>query len=141
LETGDAVVDLQHRAIHDLFNDLCDVGDDPSRILGVLDFLTLHVNAHFATEEDLMSRERFSQQLTEVHIAEHRLLTDGVREQVLAYREGRLTSTEPLLELIHPWLASHVRDCDRILVDHIRLRGVSAEMPAEWPAVGASPQS
>jgi hemerythrin-like metal-binding protein len=141
LETGDAVVDLQHRAIHDLFNEICDADDDPSRILGVLDFLTLHVNAHFATEEDLMNREHFSRHLTDVHVAEHKVLTDGVREQVIAYREGRLTNTDPLLELIHTWLMSHVRDCDRVLIDHIRLRGVSAEMPREWPATGDSRQS
>lgn len=141
LETGDAVVDFQHRAIHDLFNELCDAGDDPSRILGVLDFLTLHVNAHFATEEDLMPREHFPPQLADAHRAEHKVLTDGVREQVMAYREGRLTGTEPLLEFMHTWLESHVRDCDRVLIDHIRLRGVSAEMPREWPATGDSRQS
>jgi hemerythrin len=133
LETGDRVVDLQHRAIHRIFNQLCDASDDPSQILGVLDFLTQHVNAHFATEEDLMPRAEFPQHLTDVHVAEHRVLTERVREHVLDYREGRFTTTDPLLDLLDTWLISHIHDCDRVLVDHIRLRGVSAQMPAEWP--------
>jgi hemerythrin len=133
LETGDPVVDLQHRAIHGIFNQLCDAGDDPSQILGVLDFLTQHVNAHFATEEDLMPLVKFPQHLADVHLAEHRVLTENVRQYVLEYREGRFTSTSALLELLNTWLLSHVHDCDRVLVDHIRLRGVSAEIPAGWP--------
>ncbi len=139
LETGDAVVDLQHRAIHDIFNRLHDSRDDPSQILGVLEFLTQHVIVHFATEEDLMPREEFPAHLTEVHIAEHRQLTDGVRMRVLEYREGRLDSTQPLLELLHTWLLSHVHDCDRILIEHIQARGVAAEMPDAWSAIGDSP--
>ena len=59
LETGDAVLDLQHRTIHSIFNQLHETDDDPAAVLGVLDFLTQHVVAHFVTEEDLMVRETF----------------------------------------------------------------------------------
>jgi hemerythrin len=141
LETGDPVVDLQHRAIHDIFNRLYDAKDDSSQILGTLDFLTQHVIVHFATEEDLMPREEFPVHLTEVHVAEHRQLTEGVRMRVLEYRQGSLDSTAPILELLHKWLISHVNDCDRVLVEHIRARGVTAELPDAWSAIGDSPLS
>jgi hemerythrin len=132
LETGDAVLDLQHRTIHTIFNQLRETEDDPAEVLGVLDFLTQHVIAHFVTEEDLMPREEFPPHLAAVHIAEHRTLTDSVRRHVIEFRAGELTSTVPLLELLHAWLVTHVHDCDRLLVEHIRNRGVSAELADVW---------
>ena len=50
LETGDPIVDLQHRAIHNLFNQLQCAIDDASEVLATLDYLTQHVLVHFATE-------------------------------------------------------------------------------------------
>jgi hemerythrin len=94
--------------------------------------------AHFVTEEGLMPREEFPPHLAEVHLAEHRVLADGVRRHVIEYRTGELTSTVPLLELLHVWLITHVHDCDRLLVEHIRSRGVAAEIPAAWADIGDS---
>jgi hemerythrin-like metal-binding protein len=132
LETGDAAVDHQHRAIHNLFNELGSSADNGADVMRTLDFLTEHVLVHFATEEDLMLREHFPTALAAAHIAEHRALTDGVRDNVLAFRCGRLASTGPLIEFLREWLATHVHECDRQLVDHIRSRGVVAQLPTEW---------
>jgi hemerythrin len=141
LETGDAVLDLQHRTIHSIFNQLRETEDDPAEVLRVLDFLTQHVVAHFVTEEDLMPREEFPEHLAAAHIAEHRVLTDSVRRHVIEYRAGKLTSTAPLLELLHTWLVTHVHDCDRLLVEHIRNRGVAAELPEGWTPIGQPPRA
>lgn len=132
LETGDPVVDHQHRAIHDLFNNLEAVANNDAEIMRALDFLTEHVMVHFATEEDLMLREEFPKTLTEAHILEHRRLNDAVRDQVLAYRSGQLDSVEPIIAFLREWLVTHVRDCDRQLVDHISSRGVVVQFPDAW---------
>jgi hemerythrin len=138
LETGDEVVDLQHRTIHNLFNDLSAAPDNAAEILGALDFLTQHVLVHFATEEDLMHREGFPQPLADIHIAEHRTLTDEVRWQVLEFREGNLLSTEPLIAFLREWLVSHVYKCDRVLIEHVQARGAFAEMPEDWARLQVS---
>ena len=132
LETGDPVVDLQHRTIHNLFNRLADAGDNAAEILATLDYLTEHVLVHFATEEALMRAEQFPAGLTAAHVGEHHALTAGVRDRVLEFRDGRLTSTAPMLEFLRQWLTLHVHECDRVLVEHVRARGAAAEVPEAW---------
>ena len=134
LETGDPVVDHQHRAIHNFFNQLESSSGDPAECMRVLDFLTEHVVVHFATEEELMLRSAFPPELAKSHIAEHHRFTDSVRDQVLAFRSGRLTSTKPLIDFLREWLTTHVHDCDRQLVEHIRSCGVVGHLPQEWIA-------
>jgi hemerythrin len=146
LETGDPVVDCQHRAIHDLFNNLEAVADNDVEIMQALDFLTEHVMVHFATEEDLMLREAFPTSLTEAHMLEHQRLNDAVRDQVLAYRSGELDSIQPIIAFLREWLVTHVRECDRQLVDHITSRGVVVQFPEAWflaesRAAGEPPQA
>ena len=59
LETGDPLVDQQHRRIYQIFYELEAADDTPGEIMHALDQLTVHVAVHFATEEDLMRREQF----------------------------------------------------------------------------------
>ena len=134
LETGDAAVDHQHRAIHNLFNQLESSAGNGTECMRVLDFLTEHVVVHFVTEEELMLRSAYPAALAEAHIAEHHGFTDSVRDQVLAFRCGRLTSTKPLIDFLREWLTTHVHKCDRQLVDHLRSRGVAGRLPVEWIA-------
>jgi hemerythrin-like metal-binding protein len=135
LETGDAAVDRQHRAIHRLFNELQSSADNDAAIMRTLDFLTEHVLVHFATEEALMSSTEFPPRLAESHIAEHRLLVDGVRDHVLAFRTGELRSIDPIVAFLHEWLIAHVHQCDRQLIDHVRAWGVVAQIPDAWLAL------
>jgi hemerythrin-like metal-binding protein len=132
LETGDAAVDHQHRTIHNLFNQLERSAGHTDEVMRILDFLTEHVLVHFATEEELMLREEFPPALATAHIAEHRTLTQGVRDQVLAFRCGRLTSTKPLIGFLREWLVTHVHACDRQLVEHVQARGVTVQLPPAW---------
>ena len=134
LETGDAALDHQHRGIHTLFNHLESSADDAAEVMRVLDFLTEHVLVHFATEEDLMARTGYPADLTEAHIAEHRALTENVRDEVLAFRLGQLTSTEPLIEFLRDWLTHHVHESDLRFVEHIHSSGVRGTLPDEWVA-------
>lgn len=132
LETGDALVDAQHKRIHQLFGDLETSADSSAEVMRVLDYLTEHVMMHFATEEDLMEREAYPADARDAHIAEHQELTDGVRDKVLEFRIGELTSTGPLVEFLRDWLSSHVHERDRELVEFVRARGGKARLPEPW---------
>ncbi|MDR3686543.1 MAG: hemerythrin domain-containing protein [Coriobacteriia bacterium] len=131
LETGDPLVDQQHRRIYRIFYELEVADDTPGEIMLVLDRLTSHVALHFRTEEDLMRREEFPAHETLLHQAEHRRLTEQTRAYVLQFRTGELSSTAPLIAFLREWLHSHVESCDRVLVDHVRARGGAARLPAE----------
>lgn len=132
LETGDPLVDQQHKRIHQIFYDLEAAEDTPGEIMRVLDRLTVHVAAHFATEEDLMVREEFDPNIARLHRAEHQRLTDDTREFVLKFRVGELTSTAPLVAFLREWLGGHVESWDRVLIDHVRARGAAAVLPEPW---------
>ena len=82
-----------------------------------------------------MDREEYPESLAVSHIAAHRALTEEVRERVLEFRAGNLTSTASLIPFLHDWLMVHVHDCDRKLIEHVRARGASATIPEEWAAV------
>jgi hemerythrin-like metal-binding protein len=132
LETGDAVVDQQHRDIHALFNELeaAPVGD-MAEVMSVLDRLMGHCDTHFATEEDLMERESYPRSLLDEHVAEHRDLVEGARDIVLKFRFGEMSDTADVVEFLRAWLTDHVHEKDRMLVDYMRERGAAAEMPSD----------
>lgn len=136
LETGDPLVDAQHRDIHALVDYVEAAEDRPAEILEVLDRLMQHVDAHFATEEALMRRAGYDGERAEEHIAEHRDLTQSAREQVLKFRSGELMSTVPLVEFLRQWLGTHVYEHDLDFIEYVRSVGTAAEPLA--PDSGAS---
>lgn len=122
LETGDEKVDEQHRTLVALFSELEDaeVADGPAAVPQVLDRLTEYTSVHFAMEEDLMRKAAFPAAAVAEHLAEHRALKARVREQVLDYRTGSLTTIKPVVAFLREWLAHHVDQVDRRLVEHCR---------------------
>ena len=132
LETGDLLVDQQHRNIHAIFADLEAAGDDAGAIMEVLDRLMAHVDCHFATEEDLMCREGFPDAEAELHIAEHRKLTDGARDIVVGFRSDEIRGAAPIVAFLREWLSDHVHTQDRVMIDWVRARGGVARLPEPW---------
>ena len=131
LETGDPLVDQQHRRIYQIFYELEAADDTPGEIMRVLDRLLSHIAVHFDTEEDLMRREQFPALAAQLHQTEHQRLTENTRNFVLQFRSAELTSTAPLVAFLRDWLTHHVESCDRLLIDHVRARGGAARVPAE----------
>lgn len=132
LATGDALVDQQHRDIHELVDYVRAAEDRPTEVLRVLDRLMEHVDCHFTTEEELMARSGYTGDAAARHIEEHRALTQAAREQVLLFRSGELTSTAPLAGFLREWLAGHVHGYDRAFVEFVRERSLAAELPERW---------
>lgn len=129
LETGDPLVDKQHRDIHELVDDIEAADDRPDELMRVLERLMDHVDCHFLTEEDLMRRSGYDPVRAADHIADHARLAEAARAAVLEFRAGDLTSMRPLAELLRDWLATHVHEQDRHLIDFVRARAISAELP------------
>lgn len=126
LETGDETVDAQHRELLGMFNDLQEkeVAGHGRDVMGdTLVRLSDYVATHFAAEEALMRRYGYSAENVEAHVAEHEELSRRTREMVLDYRQGRLASVVPLVEFLSDWLANHIRQVDRQMVDHVSTHG------------------
>jgi hemerythrin-like metal-binding protein len=132
LETGDPLVDQQHRNIHSLVDYVEAARDRPEELMRVLDRLMEHVECHFATEEALMERTGYVGKDAEEHIAEHRELTEGARDTVLQFRRGELNSMEPVVAFLRTWLSDHVHERDRKFIEFVREQGGAAILPEPW---------
>lgn len=130
METGDPVVDQQHRDIHRMVDEVEGADGCPDELMRVLEGLMDYVECHFLTEEDLMRRSGFDPVLAERHVAEHHQLADAARSAVLKFRSGDLVSMLPLAELLRDWLATHVHEHDRELIEFVRARAIAASPPA-----------
>lgn len=132
LETGDVLVDHQHRTIHEIFNDLESAHGEPDRVRSVLERLLDHALIHFATEEDLMHRTQYPADRIEEHQALHRELTEAARQSALDFRSGKLTDTGPLVKFLREWIVVHVHQYDLALIEHVRAQGAVAILPEPW---------
>lgn len=120
LETGNPFIDRQHRMMVDSFNDLIAAEDDTACVVQVLEHLDEQTLVHFGTEEKLMTDRGYPRELADKHIKIHHDLKSRVREFVLEFKAGRLTSPSPLIDFLHDWLREHEVHMDRELVAWIR---------------------
>lgn len=124
LETGDPMVDGQHKELIDMFNQLYEHsragGDDKSAVNELLVRLSSYVSTHFAAEQALMARTQYPPAEVMTHVREHLELSDRTRELVVEYSKGSLLTILPLASLLQTWLADHIRKRDRAFVQHVQ---------------------
>jgi hemerythrin len=123
LVTGDPMVDDQHEALMEMFDELRRAvveGEGGPAVDGILDRLSEYVMVHFEAERLLMLRTCFDAEAMKEHLAMHDDLTARTREMILRYRAGDLTSIEPLAPFLQEWLSDHIRKTDQALVAHVR---------------------
>ena len=132
METGDPLVDEQHRNIHRLVDYAEAAKDSPEQLMRVLERLMEHVDCHFTTEEALMERTGFVGKDATEHVTEHRELTANARDVVLKFRCGELTEIEPVVAFLRGWLAEHVHKRDRTFIEFVRAKRMTATLPEPW---------
>lgn len=125
LEIGIYEIDLQHRALVSIANQLHDAveGDKPVRTVEwILDELLLYAKMHFQTEEQYM--RRYEHQATGQHKKEHGELLKSMR-RFRRKLEAEEDVGDELLEFLAGWLSNHLNGPDRALGEayQARLRG------------------
>jgi hemerythrin-like metal-binding protein len=121
LETGNGLIDAQHREMFDLIASLEALG--PARQAGAFAIaasLMEHVDVHFAMEEDLMRASAYEDSKLEDHVLEHEALRQRARDAILAFRTGADPSSAGMVEFLRSWLWEHIEGQDRDLVAHLR---------------------
>ncbi len=128
LETGEPLVDEQHRAFYVMCGDLValDPGDTAS-VMDVIDRLGQYAEVHFATEEALMDRVSYPKEELAGHVAEHRAFRDKAATMAIDFRRGWTTDTGALLDYLSAWLTDHIDRQDRRMADYARAHGARTD--------------
>lgn len=117
LETGNAMIDSQHKELIDRINDLADNLDNKDKAIEMLDYLTDYTKFHFSAEEKLQEDLKYPD--IERHKAQHAGFVKtvaGLRKKL--ENEGPTEDfAKQVNEKVVQWLYSHIKVFDRAIAD------------------------
>lgn len=121
LETGDTVVDQEHRKIYFLIDELVTRQHDPKFLEAAIGDIIEYAGTHFAHEESLMARYDYPD--TQHHQALHAAFAEEAERLGDECIAGVCLSESGLAEFMLGWLNGHINAEDRRLVEHIQSHG------------------
>lgn len=129
METGDPLIDAQHRDVVNLLDDLQASHLAPD-VVGhrALEKLMDFTVTHFAAEESLMRRVGYPATESDRMVAGHRRFQDYARLRVVEFRMGNSATLLSLHAFLYDWLTEHEFGLDRALVEWIHTRGESSSV-------------
>lgn len=110
---GVPAVDLEHRELIELINELYEhvqAEDSPTTILDFLGEIHTRISAHFALEEKLM-REAGYDEYAE-HKVDHEILLEEIRDLMDDCEDGVLEDHDELFARLDVWFSEHFRTKD-----------------------------
>jgi hemerythrin-like metal-binding protein len=116
MDTGDPLLDREHRTLVDLLNRVLEISAAPDRDVEIMHVLTdmyLYAKEHFFDEESLMERVGYPDR--ERHIALHRAFVEKAKALTDDCLEGHLDFAEFAAYLMD-WLKRHIADEDLRIV-------------------------
>jgi len=121
-ETGNQVIDIQHRALFNAINRLAEsfrAGNSSRQVKESLAFLAQYTSEHFQTEEALMREAGFAG--VAAHAAVHAQLMGQVGDLQSRLDEGQPVTMEVMIFLAD-WLTHHIDEVDMAMVDFLKER-------------------
>ena len=113
-ETGVPDVDLEHRELVDLINELHDQLDanaEPDTVSAFLGEVFARISAHFALEESVMRKHKYDEY--EAHKADHEKLLDDIRDIMDDFEAGDFdTYDDALSNAVRDWFINHFKTKD-----------------------------
>jgi len=123
LETGNQLIDDQHRQVVHLLDELRFISEGPeAEVLRVLASVMDFTLVHFSAEELLMSEVEYPAELRDQMIHQHREFTDYARLRIVEFRLGEMQCVGQLHAFLDEWLKVHEFGMDRLLADWIKNR-------------------
>lgn len=123
IETGNQLIDSEHRQIFDAVNELldaCSNGNGRQKISETAEFLASYVGKHFSDEEELQKKYQYPNM--EKHMHFHIDYKRRVREFVAKMKNTGEVSIQDVGELnaLASRLVNHIRQEDKRLAAYIR---------------------
>lgn len=123
LETGNEIVDSQHREVFRLVQEVLDAdvfGNQTEKIESAMSFLSAYAVRHFASEEALMLESQYPGYET------HRALHDGFIKDVVAFvtrfkSEGdTVMVSDTINNFVVTWLQEHIMVSDKEMAEYYK---------------------
>ena len=120
LETGNPLIDRQHRQLIALLDELKDECESDTEVLRMLDKVMDFTISHFLCEQELMTEANYPPDATKTMVDQHKELKAYVRLRVLEFRENETFDVVPFQSFMINHLKVHEFGLDRRLADWIR---------------------
>jgi len=121
-ETGNSVVDREHKEIFSLVKDVLDAvfASRKEKVDTAINFLTSYTLKHFANEEKMMQESAYPG--IDDHKAQHKAFEQiviGLKEKIKASGETMQMSNE-INSVVVDWLIEHVLGIDMLFANHYK---------------------
>ena len=124
-ETGNKVVDSEHRQIFDLVQKVLDASFENRRdkFDTIIDFLVNYTVKHFENEERLMEESNYPN--TDIHKKQHSdfLAEVGKLKEQIAIETDGVINNLIINKTVVGWLIDHVLGSDMVMAKHYRKWG------------------
>ena len=127
LETGNEMIDSQHRQLLNLLDEVKDDFKSHNNVLRILDKVTDLTMTHFLCEEELMTKVNYPSDTTKKMIEQHKTFKSYLRLRILEFRQGEKLTGQPLQSFIVNYLKDHEFKADRQLVNWIHKQNETSE--------------
>lgn len=126
LETGNALIDMEHRQLFKAVNDLldaCSQGQGRGHLEPTLDFLTSYVKKHFADEESLQTKSAYPGYTG--HKQFHENYKRQLNQVALEIKnQGATIAALSQLNQVVGILVNHIRMDDKKVAQHVKQSGI-----------------
>lgn len=123
---GISSIDAQHQNLFSIARELhsaMTAGQGKASLARLLDRLAQYTAAHFAHEERLMRLADYPGLVS--HTAEHKALTQKVRDFQADFEAGRVSISVQLLQFLRTWLQHHIQHSDVAYAPYLKQRAVA----------------
>lgn len=123
LETGNIIIDNQHKSIIESINNLldaCSQGKGRSEVENTLKFLQDYVGKHFSDEERLQLKSNYPDY--KAHREKHEAFTKTVSEIAEEFNKSgaSIQLVAKVNSSVAGWLISHIKSEDKKVAAHIK---------------------
>ena len=125
LNLGHQTIDMQHKKLVDLINELHQAmitRTGKERLGKILSELVKYTEAHFKAEEGILQANQYPDFVN--HKAEHERFANTVLEFQEKFGRNELGLTIELMEFLKDWLSKHILTVDKKYVPFLNAKGV-----------------
>ena len=119
-EVGIAEIDIQHRNLVGIINELSDAMMNKKGytvVPHIIEKLVDYIQFHFTTEEEIMRDTKYP--AIDEHCQEHLVITNKVLKFKKDYSKSHLINSGEVLNFLCDWLKEHIAVSDKKLRAHI----------------------